>query len=229
VAQAVTVISAARALPEIKLHPGLQDHRRPAELMYTYVVLSLMVGVRTEEARALRWDHVYLDADMPHVAVWRSVRERGDTKTKKSRRTLALPQLAIEALRALLVVRADERLAAGVRWQDNHLVFTTATGAALDAANVRKMFKSICKTAGIGEDWTFRELRTSFVSIMSEKGVPIEEIARLVGHAGGSKVTETIYRQELRPVIQTTATVMGEVFSPKPRRVVRRRSAKQDQ
>jgi integrase len=26
-------------------------------------VLSLLVGVRTEEARALRWDHVDLDGD----------------------------------------------------------------------------------------------------------------------------------------------------------------------
>jgi integrase len=226
VEQAVTVISAARALPEIKLHPGLQDHRRPPELMYAYVVLSLMVGVRTEEARALRWDHVYLDAELPHVAVWRSVRARGETKTSKSRRTLALPQLATEALQALLVVQAGERFAAGVRWVNLGLVFTTATGTALDAGNVRKMFKRICKDAGIGEDWTPRELRTSFVSIMSEQGVPIEEIARLVGHTGGSKVTETIYRQELRPVIQTTATVMDDVFAPKPRRIVRRRSAK---
>jgi integrase len=26
--------------------------------LHAYVVLSLMVGIRTEEARALRWDHV---------------------------------------------------------------------------------------------------------------------------------------------------------------------------
>ena len=35
----------------------------------------------------------------PHVAVWRSVRAHGDTKTEKSRRTLALPERAVEALR----------------------------------------------------------------------------------------------------------------------------------
>jgi hypothetical protein len=64
-----------------------------------YVVLSLTVGVRTEEARELRWDHVDLDGDPgairpvpPSVAVWRSVRQGGDTKTAKSRRTLALPR-----------------------------------------------------------------------------------------------------------------------------------------
>src|SRR5215475_10504853 len=96
--QAVAVITAARTLPAVELHPGLKDVRRPAALMYAYIVLSLLVGIRTEEARALRWDHVDLAGDPgakptvpPHVAVWRSVRDRGETKTKRSRRTLALP------------------------------------------------------------------------------------------------------------------------------------------
>src|SRR5438874_12063953 len=73
--------------------------------LYAYVVLSLLVGVRTEEARALRWDHVDLEGDPdaeppvpPHVDVWRSVRAHGDTKTKKSRRSLGLSRLAVEAL-----------------------------------------------------------------------------------------------------------------------------------
>jgi integrase len=54
-----------------------------------YVVLSLLSGVRTEEARALRWSAVDLDAGT--VAVYRSVRVKGDTKTRKSRRVLELP------------------------------------------------------------------------------------------------------------------------------------------
>ncbi len=45
------------------------------------VVLSLVTGLRTDEARALRWDHVELDVPKPFVAVWRSVRAGGDTKT----------------------------------------------------------------------------------------------------------------------------------------------------
>jgi integrase len=48
-----------------------------------YVVLSLLSGVRTEEARALRWSEV--DLDTGTVAVYRSVRVKGDTKTRKSR------------------------------------------------------------------------------------------------------------------------------------------------
>ena len=85
--QAVAVITAARTLPVMELRPGLKDVRRPAALMHAYIVLSLLAGLRTEEARALRWAHVDLDGDPaasppvpPHVAVWRSVRGHGETK-----------------------------------------------------------------------------------------------------------------------------------------------------
>ena len=105
--QAVAVITAARTLPVMELRPGLKDVRRPAELMHAYITLSLLTGIRTEEARALRWAHVDLDGDPaarppvpPHVAVWRSVRVHGETKTERSRRTLGLPAVAVQALRA---------------------------------------------------------------------------------------------------------------------------------
>ena len=216
--QAVAVITAAETLPVMELRPGLKDVRRPAELMYAYIVLSLLVGIRTEEARALRWDHVNLDGDPhadpplpPHVALWRSVRERGETKTKRSRRTLGLPQLAAEALRMLRESQAHEKALAGERWQDSGLVFTTHRGTALDAGNVRKMFKRVCTAAGTGDSWTPRELRTSFVSLMSDHGVSIEEIAHLVGHAS-TRTTEVVYRWELRPVITTGAEIMDDLF-----------------
>ena len=32
-------------------------------------------------------------------------------------------------------------------------------------------------------EWTRRELRHSFVSVLSDAGVPVEEISRLVGHS----------------------------------------------
>ena len=174
-----------------------------------YLVLCLMTGIRTEEARALRWDHVNLDA--ASIAVWRSVRLGGDTKTSKSRRTLGLPQAAVEALREHRVRQDEEKLAAGELWRDHDLVFTTTVGTELDAANVRRYFRGICKAAGIGDDWTPRELRTSFVSLLSASGVPVEEIARLAGHSS-SRTTEVVYRKELRPVLVKGAEVMDQIF-----------------
>ena len=146
------------------------------------------------------------------MAVWRSVRAHSETKTERSRRTFGLPQLAVQALRALREAQAGERLLAGARWQDTGLVFTTHAGAALDAGNVRKMFKRVCEAAGAGDGWTPRELRTSFMSLLSHRGVSIEEIARLAGHAS-TRTTEVVYRRELRPVITTGAEIMDELFS----------------
>jgi integrase len=217
--QAVAIITAAETLPVMELRPGLKDIRRPAELMHAYIVLSLLSGIRTEEARALPWAHVDLDGDPaarppapPHVAVWRSVRGHGETKTERSRRTLALPAARVRALRAWADSQAGERLAAAERWQDTGLVFTNHLGAALDAGNVRKMFKRVCQAAGAGDGWTPRDLRTSFVSLLSHRGVSIEEIARLAGHAS-TRTTEVVYRRELRPVITTGAEIMDELFT----------------
>jgi hypothetical protein len=42
-------------------------------------------------------------------------------------------------------------------------------------------------------------------------GVPVEEIARLAGHAS-FWTTEVVYRRELRPVLTTGAEVMDMIF-----------------
>ena len=131
-AQATALTAAARAA-------GPRTH--------AYVMLSLCTGVRTEEARALRWEHVdFGDPDSvpprpASVAVWRSVRARGDTKTRTSRRTLGLPQLAVTALQALHEHSEPE---------PGDLVFGTATGQALDAANVRRSSAPSARPRGSG-------------------------------------------------------------------------------
>jgi len=60
-------------------------------------------------------------------------------------------------------------------------------------------------------DWTPRELRHSFVSLLSDHGVPIEQIADLVGHSG-TTVTEKVYRHQLRPVLLDGAVAMDQIF-----------------
>jgi integrase len=56
--------------------------------------------------------------------------------------------------------------------------------------------------AGLDPDeWTPRELRRSFVSRLSDNGVPLGEISRLVGHSS-TAVTELVYRKQIRPVLQ---------------------------
>ncbi|WP_067504074.1 tyrosine recombinase XerC [Actinoplanes sp. TFC3] len=188
--------------------------------LYAYVVLSLLTGARTEELRALTWARVDLDGRPgddnpvpPSIQVWHSVREGGDTKTRKSRRTLAIPLRGVVALRTQLGLQTQDREKAGVYWRAFDLVFASSIGTALDAANVRRAFRRITKAAGLNPaDWTPRELRHSFVSLLSDDGVSLKDIADLCGHSGTS-VTEKVYRHQLRPVLLTGAAAMNRIFA----------------
>jgi integrase len=75
--------------------------------------------------------------------------------------------------------------------------------------------KTTDAAALIGKEWTPRELRQSFVSRLSDEKVPIEQISRLVGHRS-TIVTETVYREQLRPVVEGNADVMNKIFPPEP-------------
>ncbi len=180
--------------------------------LHAYIVLSLLVGARTEELRALRWGDVDLTGDpdaVPPVpasiAVLRSVRVGGDTKTRRSRRRLAMPQRRVSALR-------DHRARLTSAPAADDYVFATRNGTELDAHNVRRAFRKIAAVAGLDAiQWTPREMRHSFVSLLSDSGMPLEHIARLVGHSG-TATTEAVYRQQIRPVLEHGATAMDDIF-----------------
>lgn len=90
-------------------------------------------------------------------------------------------------------------------------MFGTRNNTEVLAGNVRRALRAVLKPIGLPPDWTPRELRHSFVALMSANGAPIELISRLVGHSKSS-TTEVVYRQELRPVITEGADLMGTVF-----------------
>jgi len=90
---------------------------------------------------------------------------------------------------------------------------TARIGTPLDASDVRREFRRAIRdtTELDATEWTPRELRHSFVSLLSDSGVPLEEISRLVGHRS-TAVTELVYRKQIRPVVQHGATVMDQIF-----------------
>jgi site-specific recombinase XerC len=63
----------------------------------------------------------------------------------------------------------------------------------------------------VAKDWTPRELRHSFVSLLSDNGMSIEKISRLMGH-NGTTVTELVYRHQIRPVVEHGAEAMDQIF-----------------
>ena len=61
---------------------------------------------------------------------------------------------------------------AGELWQEHGLVFASRVGTPLSTNNVIRAFRIITKKAGLGEDWVPREMRHTFVSVLSANGVP---------------------------------------------------------
>src|SRR6187200_1959259 len=75
-----------------------------------------------------------------------------------------------------------------------------------------RSFRRVAAAAGLdAQAWTPRELRHSFVSLLSSTGMSIEDISHLVGHAS-SRVTELVYRKVLRPVLTRGARAMDALF-----------------
>ncbi|MFJ7159101.1 tyrosine-type recombinase/integrase [Streptomyces sp. NPDC101118] len=188
--------------------------------VHAYVVLALLVGIRPEEERPLTWDHVHTGQEnggQPYVDVWRSVRRRGETKTRKSRRSVAMPRQAAEVLDAHRKRQQEDAAQAGHVWTVTGLVFPDENGAQRTSTHVLRNFRYLLREAGVQDpqSWTTRMLRTSFVSLLSDHRIPIEVIARIVGHSG-THTTERVYRKQLRPVITDGAQAMDIIFGAGP-------------
>ena len=90
-------------------------------------------------------------------------------------------------------------------------MFCTHGGLPLDPANVRRSFRAVVSRAGLNDQvWKPRELRHSFVSLVSDAGVPWEDILRLVGHRS-TTVTESVYRKQVRPVLTQGTEAMDRL------------------
>nr|WP_203957513.1 tyrosine-type recombinase/integrase [Planotetraspora mira] len=160
----------------------------------------------------------------PHVAVWRSVRTDGDTKTRQSRRTLALPKRCVDVLRQ----HREKQLMCSGSIGRNRGVNRGSTGQRLVSSSRRRP-ASHCMPRTYGGPsaassrtltdwtaaWTPRELRHSFVSLLSDSGIPLKEISRLVGHSS-TAVTEAVYRKQIRPVLQGGAVAIDRIFKDDP-------------
>jgi integrase len=92
-------------------------------------------------------------------------------------------------------------------------VFATSVGTKMSAGNVRRDFRrALALVPGIDPSmWTPVSCVIRSCRCYRTRECPLEEISQLVGHSG-TTVTELVYRHQLKPVIQTGATVMDRLF-----------------
>jgi integrase len=185
-----------------------------------YLAAGICCGLRPGERTGLVWDDVDLAAGVLRVRHslkalpgpdGRLVLQLAALKTESSRRTLALPRYAVAALKALRTAQAADRLRLGPLYSDQGLVFCRPDGRPYWREAIRLGFRKVCKDAGIGEDWTPRELRHSFVSVLSDAGVGVEDIADAAGHVN-STVTRETYRHQISDKVTRAAEAMDRIF-----------------
>jgi integrase len=150
-------------------------------------VLSLTTGLRMGEALGLRWSDVDLDAGT--LRVNRQVqRMRGggglvfSEPKNASRRTLELPQRAVEALRSHRKKQAEEKLRTA-DYADSGLVFATGKGTPIDAQNIiNRFFKPLLKRAEL-PDIRWHDLRHTYATLLLARGTHPTYVQKSLGHA----------------------------------------------
>ena len=192
-------------------------HGHPLEAAF---VLGLTCGLRPGELLGLGWEDVDLDQGVLRVsrAVSRvgGTVQLGPTKTASSRRQLRLPAAAEDALRQHRARQRAQQDLMREAWQDLGLVFPTSRGTLLDPANLRRSLRTVTEQAGLGR-WHPHELRHSAASLLSAAGVPLEEVADVLGHAS-TRVTSATYRHRTTPTIEAGANIMDQLLlSPRPK------------
>jgi integrase len=188
-----------------------------------YLTCALMCGLRPGELLGLSWENVDFDAGvirvrkclkaLPDPEAGKRVLVLADLKTQRSKRTIRMPRQVATSLLALRKEQAAARLKLGAAYDVRGLaiVFCDGAGAPKWPQDVRSHFQALCGRAGIGKDWTPREQRHTFVSVLSDSGVDIEQIADAVGHVN-STVTKAVYRHQIADEITSAATVMDSIF-----------------
>jgi integrase len=177
-----------------------------------FYVVAVTTGMRLGELMGLQWGDVDLEAGA--IQVRRTLQEVSgkfalvETKTKKSKRKVDLPKLAVDALHE----HRKRQFAAG------HLasgyVFTDTHGGHLRRSNVhRYSYKPLLKRAGLPEI-RFHDLRHTAATLLLLDGVHPKVVQERLGH---SKIGITLdtYSHVLPTMQKEAAARLDRLFAAK--------------
>jgi integrase len=125
-----------------------------------------------------------------------------EPKSAQSRRVLALPNMALAALRRHKLVQLREQQWAGDRWQARGLVFTSTIGTPLEPRNVTRQFHQHLQRAGL-RPVRFHDLRHTCASLLLAQGVHPRIVMETLGHSQIALTMNTY--SHVMPVLQREA------------------------
>jgi integrase len=180
------------------------------------IVLALATGLRQGELLGLRWDDVDFEAGT--LRVERQLQRNKATrqyellplKTERSRRTLALGGIAVEALRTQRARQAELRLLLGPDWPDLGLVFTSLTGNYLSATTVTHHFQQRLQVAGLPR-LAFHDLRHGAASLLLAQGADLKRIQEQLGHST-IRLTGDVYAHLVPELLKDNAALLDRAL-----------------
>ena len=182
------------------------------------VSLALWTGLRQGELLGLRWSDVDLAAR--RLSVTTSLQRRGreyflePTKTAKSRRTIGLPDPAVEALTTHRQRQLQQRLLLGPAWaaQFGSLVFTDALGRPLDGRALTVRFQALVDRTGLGPI-RFHDLRHAAATLMLASGTDLKVVSEVLGHSAIA-TTANVYAGVLDELKTDAADRLAQLLRP---------------
>ncbi len=172
------------------------------------IVLGAVCALRIGEALSLRYEDIDLDAGTISIrrTLWKG--KTYPPKTPSSRRTLALPQTGLDALRRHC--KKHDNPTTG-------FMFQTSNGNPIaHEAFWRWGWKSALRDAGLDERLHYHDLRHCAASLLLNQNVPVPIVSRYLGHANPS-VTLKVYAHIIDGTSGTAALAMDEALSKHPR------------
>ncbi len=175
-------------------------------------VLAATSGLRQGETLALRWSDVDLEAATVTVrhTLERGTRALAEPKTDRARRTVHISGSTVAVLREHRRGQLVERLAAGPRWRDAELVFTTRDGGPLHARNVLAAYHAALEGAGLPR-FRWHDLRHWWATAQLEAGEDLFIVSRALGHADIT-TTANIYAHLTPAMLRRSADRMDAIL-----------------
>lgn len=168
--------------------------------------LLATTGMRRGEALGLRWSDV--DFDRKTIRVTRTlittdVQRKGapgftwgTPKTAKGRRTIALDDAAVAALKAHRKRQREERLAVGADYHDGDLVVCEPDGTPVHPKTISYRFAKAARAAGLPKI-RLHDLRHTHATLALEAGVHPRIVQERLGHANVSITLDTYSHVDL--------------------------------
>jgi len=183
------------------------------------IVLAATTAMRRGEICGLKWSDINPDTGV--LSLRRSLGQVGkrifckEPKTAGSRRSILLPNLAIDVLKRHRLEQAGTRQLLGEAYANEDWVCSHADGRPLMPDSISNNFRKILKKAGIPHT-RFHVLRHSCATLLIGNGIPVKMVSEILGHSS-VYTTQDVYAHVLPHMQEQAAGTIDRLLSREQR------------